>query len=166
MIGMWPTLNLTLHVLAAVYWLGGMLFLAAVEAPALRRLPDAELRRHLFEDAGRRFRRSGWVAIVVLLVTGVLNLHFRGALSDALHGDPVLWGSRWGHALGWKLGIVGTMLTIAILHDFVYGPRASRKSTDSSRGANGSVRAARSLARVNAILGILIIYFAVRLVRG
>lgn len=73
-------LNVTVHLLAALFWLGGMLFLALVGAPALRGLDDPELRGRLFADIGRRFRRAGWWAIGVLLVTGTLNLHFRRLL--------------------------------------------------------------------------------------
>lgn len=79
------------HVLAALFWLGGMFFLAVVGAPALRRLESAELRAHLFHELGVRFRRSGWVAIAVLVATGVWILHLRGVLRAEVLGDPAWW---------------------------------------------------------------------------
>lgn len=78
-------LNMTLHVLAAMLWLGGMLFLAVVGAPVLRGLEPA-LRARLFHQLGVAFRRAGWIAIAVLLATGVLNLHFTGVLRPASLG--------------------------------------------------------------------------------
>ena len=43
--------SVTLHVLAAIFWLGGMFFLGIVGAPALAGL-DTDLRRRLFKDIG------------------------------------------------------------------------------------------------------------------
>jgi len=37
-------LNVTIHVLAAMVWLGGMLFFAAVGAPVLRKVESPQLR--------------------------------------------------------------------------------------------------------------------------
>ena len=65
-------LNVTIHVLAAFLWLGGMFFLAVVGAPALRAVEPPQLRQQLFNALGTRFRYAGWVAIGVLLVTGVV----------------------------------------------------------------------------------------------
>ena len=73
-------LNVVLHVLAALFWLGGMFFLGVVGAPVLRRVEPPALRQQLFHQLGARFRTAGWIAIGVLVVTGAANLHFRGLL--------------------------------------------------------------------------------------
>jgi uncharacterized membrane protein len=86
----WYFVSVTIHVLAAMLWLGGLLFLAAVGAPVLRRVEPASLRAELFERLGTQFRNVGWVAIAVLVVTGVANLYFRGLST----GGP--WPSNWG----------------------------------------------------------------------
>ena len=72
-------LNVTLHVLAAMLWLGGMFSLAIVGAPVLREVEPAALRAMLFTRIGRRLRGVGWGAIAVLIVTGIGNLAFAGA---------------------------------------------------------------------------------------
>ena len=77
----WYWVNVTVHVFAALLWLGGMFFLGVVGAPVLRNVEDPALRRDLFVALGERFRTVGWVAIAVLLVTGVLNLWLRGILT-------------------------------------------------------------------------------------
>ena len=56
-------LTVTLHVFAALFWLGGMFFLGVVGAPVLRKVEPPELRSRLFQDLGRAFRTSGWIAI-------------------------------------------------------------------------------------------------------
>ena len=119
-------LNVTLHVLAAFLWLGGLFFLAVVGAPVLRRVEPADLRAQLFRRIGERFRRVGWIAVVVLVVTGFGNLHFRGLLGSEGWSDPGFWTHPFGRALALKLGLVTCMVGLAALHDFVLGPRASR----------------------------------------
>lgn len=158
-------LNVTIHVLAALLWLGGMFFLAAVGAPVLRKVEPAALRAQLFRNLGERFRRVGWLSIAVLVVTGVLNLHFRGVLALSVLTDGEFWGTPWGRALAWKLGAVAAMLVVQALHDFVLGPAASRLEPGSP-AALAARRKAALLARVSAVLGLIVVIAAVRLARG
>jgi uncharacterized membrane protein len=44
--------NVTVHVFAALLWLGGMFFLAVVGAPVLRSVEPPELRAQLFRRLG------------------------------------------------------------------------------------------------------------------
>jgi copper resistance protein D len=157
--------NVTVHVLAAMLWLGGMFFLAAVGAPVLRQVQPPALRAELFRALGERFRRAGWLAIAVLLVTGVLNLHFRGLLNAELWMSPEFWGTGLGTALAWKLTAVVAMVSISAFHDFVSGPAASRLEPGSP-AAMAARRRASILARVNAVVGIVLVVAAVRLARG
>lgn len=158
-------LNVTIHVLAALLWLGGMFFLAAVGAPVLRTVEPPRLRAAIFEKLGVQFRRVGWVAIAVLLVTGVLNLRFRGLLSTAVLFDASFWGTPYGHALAWKLGSVVVMVVVSALHDFYFGPRSSGADPESPEAVRIR-RTARLLARFNAIVGLVLVFAAVRLARG
>lgn len=161
----WYWVNVTTHVFAALFWLGGMFFLAAVGAPVLRTVEDSRLRRDLFAALGARFRRFGWAAIVVLVVTGVLNLWFRGLLDTEVLGDPVFWASRYGRALAWKLVAVAVMLGLQGTHDFVLGPAASRATPGSPESARLRRWAALS-ARITAAVGVVVVIAAVRLARG
>jgi uncharacterized membrane protein len=157
--------SVTLHVLAAFLWVGGLFFLAAVGAPVLRRVEQADLRARLFQSIGERFRLIGWIAIAILVLSGFGNLHFRGLLRMELLGDPAFWTRPYGRTLAWKLAIVTTMAALAALHDFVLGPRASRLAAGSAGALRARHRAAW-LARVNTLLGILLIAVSVRLARG
>jgi uncharacterized membrane protein len=157
--------NVTVHVLAALVWLGGMFFLALVGAPVLRQVEDHALRARLVAELGLRFRSVGWACIAVLVVTGVLNLYFRGLLSAAGVGSPGFWASQYGHSLAWKLGAVAAMLTVSAVHDFVDGPAASRARPGSEEARRLRKRAAL-LARLNAVLGVVAVVAAVRLARG
>lgn len=158
-------LNVTIHVLAALLWLGGMFFLAAVGAPALRKVEPSALRSEIFRTLGEQFRTVGWGAIAVLVVTGVLNLHLRGILTSDLLGSPAFWGSPYGRALGWKLATVAVMIAVSGVHDFVSGPAAARQAPGTPEALAMRKRAAW-LARANAVVGIALVVAAVRLARG
>jgi putative copper export protein len=157
--------NVTVHVLAAVFWLGGLLFLAAVGAPVLRRVEPAELRAQLFRRLGERFRWIGWVTLGVLVVTGVLNLWFRGLLRAEVLGSSQFWSTPYGRVLAAKLVGVTLMLAVQSVHDFAIGPRASRLLAGTTEAAR-SRRTAAILGRMSALIGLLVLFAAVRLARG
>jgi uncharacterized membrane protein len=159
-------INVTIHILAAMLWLGGMFFFGLIGAPVLRGIEPPPLRQRLFHELGSRFRRLGWYAIAVLLVTGVINLHFRGLLQwDGVLASGAFWRTAVGRALGAKLTAVALMISISAIHDFVYGPRAGR-ATPGSPEAIALRKRAALLARANAIVGVLLVAAAVRLARG
>jgi copper resistance protein D len=156
--------NVTLHVLAALVWLGGMFFFALVGAPVLRTIESDTLRAELFRKLGERFRIIGWGAIAVLLVTGVLNLYFRGLLAADVLGSSAFWGTPFGSVLMWKLGAVALMLVVQCIHDFHLGPAAGRARAGSQEALKMRRRAAM-LARFSAIIGLIVLVAAVKLVR-
>jgi uncharacterized membrane protein len=129
----------TLHVLAAVTWIGGMIFIALVLVPVTRRLGDPALRTRLVHQVGVRFRTVGWIALGLLVLTGLGNLWQRPYLLTAPR-------------LHWKLGLVALALILSVLHDFVLGPRAGLP------GADPALRTRASwLARVNLLVVLLVV---------
>ncbi|CAN5825936.1 hypothetical protein BH11GEM1_BH11GEM1_08290 [soil metagenome] len=147
-------------------WLGGMFFVGLVGASVFRAIEPPALRQRVFHQLGRRFRRMAWWAIGILVVTGAINLYYRGWL----HWRGVLdsrqfWNTTTGHALAVKLSIVALMIAISAVHDFILGPRAA-SATPGSPAALASRHRAALLARFNAILGVLLVAAAVRFVRG
>lgn len=161
----WYYVNVTIHVLAAILWLGGMFFLGIVGAPVLRSVEPPSLRAALFASLGERFRTVGWISIIILLVTGLINLEFRNLLTSGALLDGALWGSPYGNALAWKLVTVIIMITISGLHDFVFGPAAGRLRPETPEALRMRRRAAW-MARINALVGVILVIAAVRLARG
>jgi len=157
--------SVTAHLLAAFLWLGGMFFLAVVGAPVLRSVQPAALRADLFRQLGERFRTVGWAAIATLVVTGTINLHYRGLLSPTLWKSSDFWSLPLGRALAWKMGAVAAMLLFSAVHEFITGPAASRP--DPGRAdADRARRQAVWLARPNAVDGLAVGIAAVSLARG
>lgn len=161
-------ISILLHILAAVVWIGGMVFLAAVLIPVLRRARTTGGQYgELIHRAGIQFRNVGWVALAVLIVTGFVNLGRWGVDFSRLT-SPQLWASPWGHILAVKLALVATALTISAVHDFVVGPRATRKLREApgSEEALKLRRAAGWMGRGNLVVAVVIVALGVMLVRG
>jgi copper resistance protein D len=158
--------SVTVHVLAALLWVGGMFFLGVVGAPVLRQVEPPQLRQRLFHDLGLRFRGVGWWSIATLVLTGIANLYYRGWLQrDGVLADGAFWRTGVGHALAAKLAAVAVMLVVSFIHDFVLGPAAGQRVADSDAAAAARRRAAL-LARANAAVGVVVVIAAVRLARG
>lgn len=150
------------HVLAAMVWVGGVLFLALVGAPALRRVEPAELRAALFASLGMRFRAVGWSAVVLLLVSGTALLHGRGWLTGDLLLNGDFWATRAGGALAWKLGLVLLMVLLTAVHDVALSPsRVLAQESDPSwpRRRRSAILLARagSLAAVGAVIAAVVL---------
>lgn len=134
-----------LHLVAAIVWIGGMLFVALVLVPVARGLNDPALRARLFHEVGVRFRVIGWIAIGLLAVSGIVNLIVR----------PYLLSVPRFHV---KLTLVLVALALAALHDFVLGPRAG------APGANPAMRVWASwIARINVLVVLAIVALGVAL---
>lgn len=109
---------LAAHVLAASVWVGGTVVLVAIAVPFARTL-SGETRAQALRALGRGWRMLGWGAMLVAVVTGLQLAAADGAFDDASSDfDTVLVG---------KLAAVGLLITGALLHDFVLGPRLARQ---------------------------------------
>ncbi|MFQ5671440.1 MAG: DUF4149 domain-containing protein [Acidobacteriota bacterium] len=143
----------TLHLLGAVVWIGGMLFVVLVLTPVLRGRPSVE-RTALLSAVGRRFLNIGWTALGVLLLTG-----------------PTLWALRGFHvtpALGIKLILVAVILYLSVLHDFFLGPRLVahlERGGEAERTLQLRRRVAL-LARLNALFAIVVLVLGLAVSRG
>lgn len=113
-----PVLAAWFHVVAAVVWFGGMLFMAAVMVPAARSVLDPPSRGRFMADIGRRFRPITWACVVVIVLTGVLNIHFRIAA-----GVPDL--RFFMRTLTAKFLLLIVILALTAFHDVVHAPKAA-----------------------------------------
>ncbi|WP_038040401.1 DUF4149 domain-containing protein [Thermorudis peleae] len=155
-----------IHLLAAMIWVGGQLFLVLVLQPVLRRELPAAQRIQLVATVGRRYGHISWAALALLVITGFLNgvhrhLHW-AALPTA--------DSPYAHTLLVKLGFVVLVLIMTILHGQVVGPRLTRLAT--SAGSNPSVAASYrrmlrlsvAITSLNLLLNLAIVFLSARLV--
>jgi copper resistance protein D len=155
--------SVLLHVVAAMAWVGGMIFLVVVIVPLLRRPAMREQSRALFHLLGTRFRTVGWIALGTLVVTGTFNVAYRGyGLEHLASGE--LFRGRWGHALLMKLSLVAVILVLSGVHDFWIGPGATRDDATPER-REVLRRTASIMGRVTFALALAVVALAITLVR-
>lgn len=163
----WYQLSVSLHILAACVWVGGMIFLAVVVLPILRQPGYRSVAVPLIQAAGVRFRWIGWVALGTLVVTGVANLGFRG-YSWAQMSDRSAWQGWFGHTLAAKLVLVAAILVASAVHDLVLGPRFTREAGEQADlpAARRLRRQAAGIARIVLLLSVVVVVLGVLLARG
>src|SRR3990170_1013183 len=102
------TIVLWAHLVSAMFWVGGMAFATFVLMPALKKEGGLALITQVMPRVVARFRILVWVAISVLVLTGLLNLQFVGV-------NAALLGSRWGLYFFIKIGLVAALLIVFLM---------------------------------------------------
>lgn len=160
-------LSVFIHILSAIFWIGGMLFTAAVLVPASRHKLLKNKKGQFFTLIGKKFSRISWILFIVLIITGITNLLTRGYDWQTLLSS-VFWESNFGSILAIKLSLFGIVLLVSGIHDFYAGPKAAKLLDEQPESAETDrMRKLSSwLGRLNLLLGIAVLYYALRLVRG
>jgi len=151
-----------LHLLAAVTWVGGMVFLSLVLAPLVRSRKAVPEFMALFRSAALRFRPVVWIAMAILLITGPMLLSHRGL--------SVMAPAAWPGIVTVKLTLVALLLFLTLLHDLVFGPQVSRVSAiaESQRTTGEQVifKSARWLPRLSLLIALAVVVAAAMLARS
>ncbi|ACY49167.1 DUF4149 domain-containing protein [Rhodothermus marinus] len=161
----WYLFSVWLHILAATVWIGSMIFLGVAVVPLLRRPEFAPVRTAMLYQLGLRFRWIGWTVLLLLVITGIVNIGYRGYGWDDLFSGA-LWQGPWGRTLAWKLVLVLLVMGISAVHDFYLGPRTMQLLERGEASAEHLRRVASYLGRLMTLLSLAILALAVLLVRG
>ena len=155
-----------IHLILVAFWIGGMLFTAAVFVPATRK-KLASQRGLLFTELGTRFSRLSWIIFPLLIITGITALIGRGFSMDTIFSAD-FWSTAYGSRLSGKLHLFSFVIILSGIHDFWLGPKAATLMDDAPNAPQTKrFRKATSWAgRINLLLGLGILYLAVTLVRG
>ena len=158
-------LSTSVHLFAAVIWVGCLVFMSLMLAPALRDMGNPALTARLIQAIGKRFKFIGWLCLTALLFTGFTNLTLRGYSHRELISLD-FWQSPYGDTLAWKLVLFAGIIGLSLTHDLLAGPRLRRmRETDPARAETYRTLASW-MGRVTLLLSILVTLFAVMLVRG
>lgn len=129
-----------------------MLFLSLIIVPFLLTLKTPQERSAVYRKIGPKYRTLAWIAIIILLITGPINLYLLG-INPAQIFSPAFLATAYGKALLIKLILVFILVISSLLHDFWVGPKA--RNSDKFRTY------AKIFGRGNMIIAILIVLFAV-----
>ena len=150
-----------IHLLAAMVWIGGMVFLSVVLVPVLKR--DGAFAQYalLFRTVAYRFRAVVWGAMGILVATGLTLAAGRSI--------PLMEPSRWPTIFAAKIGLVTLLFTLTLLHDLVVGPRVRRSLgiPEAERSARDRVllRYSVLVPRISLLVALLVLLLAVVLAR-
>lgn len=155
-------ISVYIHIVAAITWIGGSLFLVMAVAPALR---TETLRPHALElmrVIGRKFRNVGWASLITMVVTGVINLAYKPGLSEIFNMKNPYMHGVWGKVL-----LVMVIIYLSALHDFHIGSKAMEAWEEDPAGplATKLRKQARILGRTTLLLGLIVVALAVTLPR-
>jgi uncharacterized membrane protein len=162
----WFVASMWLHLVAAMVWIGGLAFISMVLVPTLRNpqlRPQAVM---LLRVAGRKFQRVAYASLIVLVVTGLLNVYLKagGSFSAA----AALLPTSYGRLLVAKVLLVAAIIAVSLYHDFAVGPAAARAIEIDAAGVEARLlrRRAAWLGRINVLLSLAVMTLALLLVRG
>ena len=94
------------HLVAAVAWLGGMIFHIVVVDPVFRKNEVSFQSAFLLALMERRFRKLVGTSIVLLVGTGAVKAYL------LLGSVPALWTTSAGRLVLFKIGLTAAMLVI------------------------------------------------------
>jgi putative copper resistance protein D len=151
-----------IHLVAATFWVGGMLFLSLVAVPLLKMDPDPLSAQSRFVNIARRFRRFVWCALCFLVVTGAVLLR------DVVNFSAPF--SSWPPVVITKLTLVLMLVVVSLAHDRIFGPKVQtlkqKVPSELSGGEILILRLSPLLGRLTLLLGLGVLLAAVVMVRG
>lgn len=150
-----------IHIVSACLWLGGMLFLMFAFIPGIKNHPE---KADLIAKVSLKFRNAGTVALVLLLITGITQLEYRG----------VQWrwdyftGSYFGKLAGYKILVFAGIVAISGIHDYYLGNLAVKlwKENPDAKHTKRIRSISRSLGRLAFVLAAVAVFIGVLMVRG
>lgn len=156
------------HLISAISWIGGQIFILIVLLPVMRTSLPRNERTLLFAQVGRRYAVLSWVALALLVVTGVLNGERRGIDWTRLPD------SSYGRILLVKLIFVTVVILITLVHALYFGRRITEIAEQVREMGEGdpAVAAERrrlqivsgALSGINLLLNLIIVLLAASLV--
>ncbi len=158
------------HILSAVVWLGGMLFLVMVMLPIARQAmraggpgPGLEMLR----AAAQRFLLVAWAAMILLGLSGIYLAWDHWGIRPGVFFSE---GGRFLNILQAKTILFAVVVLLSLMHDFWLGPkileRLDRARTSGQVLPQSLGRViVRMTASVNLVMAVTILLLAVWLIR-
>ena len=155
------TISGSLHILAAVTWVGSMIYSEFAVKPALKNLGDTKA-HGMNGIAMKKFSNLTWGSLAILILTGIYAIYNN---KDKL---TPLFEESSGIVLFIKLILVAVMIVILFLQVFVYGPKmhnlispSTPQNKENQTEMTKISNTGKALSKTHLYVGITIIIFAV-----
>lgn len=150
-------ISVWLHIVCAAFWIGGMLFLPLVLLPGIKNNPE---RSQLLMVTGLKFRFYGYIVLSILLLTGILNMYFRGINFSW----DFFTSSHYGRLVIVKVILFLIILLVSLIHDLFVGRKAVGEVKESDRRKLKLI--ARWTGRILLLISLTMAYLGVVISRG
>jgi len=151
-----------IHLTAATFWVGGMLFLSLVAVPLLKKDPDPSSAQRGFINLARRFRTLVWIALSLLIITGSILL--------PNHLDFSTPFGEWSPAVLIKLTLVLLLIGMSLAHEQIIGLKVRtlklKATSELTIVEKLLLRFSPIIGRLTLLLGLAILLVAVFMVRS
>jgi putative copper export protein len=159
------TVNQWIHIVSFSVWIGSILFFLFVFAPSAHSLPPKP-GIDILNRGRRSFQTLSWIAINLLLITGIFNFVFRGIPTG------FAFGPSYYQILGIKLLLFLAMFLHHGFQTFKYAPRiallSAQTTPDTSTWPEDLLYLWRKwfiLQKINATLGPIVLLLALGLAK-
>ena len=150
-----------LHLAATIVWLGGLATLPLIVWPGLTRTPGDETHQTLLDDIERRFWPLANVSLVVLIITGTLQMG-----DDPHYSGLFKIDSPWAIGMLAKHIVIAGIVVASIALQWSVQPALDRAALLARRGDTqgkdeeaGLRQQARRLILLSLALGVLVLAF-------
>ncbi len=143
------TVAITLHILSAVIWVGGMFFAYMVLRPVAGTLLEPPTRLPLWSEVFGRFFPWVWLSVILLLVTGFWIISIYGGMGNVgMHIHTML--------------LLGLIMMLIFMHLF-FSPYKKLKRNVASQdwqAAGSNLNTIRRLVGINLVIGLIVVVIA------
>ena len=107
-----PIINHWFHLLSAIIWIGGLAFLVMAVTPGLQRAVPKDQIKPITDIFYQHYKKVAGILLVVLLLTGGVNLHYVNQVLVSQTGTSVQHHSKYLMIFMIKLLLVLGLLTL------------------------------------------------------
>ena len=153
------SLSHSLHLLATVIWIGGIVMILFVILPGAKNaLESTPMVSGLMKDISKRFTPMANISILVLIVTGIVIAHYEKNFTG-------FWdfNNSWNIIIFLKHSFVTLMIIIHFYRGLILNPRIGKLSNESQATPPLFSQVARlqkfslALVKTNLILGLIVL---------
>ncbi|WP_447969039.1 DUF4149 domain-containing protein [Nitrospira sp. M1] len=142
-----------IHLVAAITFIGGLIYLHLVLRPVLRSQGKEPESNEVLRQTGQRFRTITWMSLIALILTGAFNM-----LSE---GGSARIETEWGVVLMLKLFLFAIAFGLVLIHDFVLDPYASSSQQSvKPQVVMSNIRRAAFVQQMILVLTLVILFVA------